>query len=105
MRELALIGAVVIHHPDFFVAGAVADEIDFAFGDAGNAAAQAEDNFVGKFVGDEAGRVVGGNVGVLFAENLRRRGVLYVVEPALHGDFAGGDGEIAEGQHGGVRRR
>ena len=33
MRDLLLVGAVVIHHPDFFVAGAVADKINLAFGD------------------------------------------------------------------------
>jgi hypothetical protein len=51
VSELALVGAVVIHHPDFFVAGAVADEINFAFGDAGNTSAQAEDDFIGEFDG------------------------------------------------------
>ena len=52
-----------------------------------------------------AGRVVGGDVGILLAENLGRSGVLNVVKPALDGDFAAGDAEIAEGQHGGVGRR
>ena len=60
MSKLALVAAVIIHHPDFFVAGAIADKIDFAFGDAGNAAAQTKNNFIGKFVGDQAGRVIGG---------------------------------------------
>ena len=56
-------------------------------------------------MGDEAGGVVGGNVGVLLAEDQRGRGVLDVVEPALDGKFACGDGEISEGQHGGIGRR
>ena len=105
MGKLALVGAVIIHHPDFFVAGAVADEINFAFRDAGNAAAEAKNDFVGKFVRDQAGRVIGGNIGVLLAQDQRRGGVLYVVEPALHRDFACCHAEIAEGQHGGVGRR
>ena len=58
MRDLLLVGAVVVHHPDFFVARAVADEVDLAFGDAGNASAQAEDNFVGETVRDHPRRVV-----------------------------------------------
>ena len=105
MSELALIRAVVVHPPDFLVAGAIADKINFALGDAGNAATQAEDDLVGELVGDDAGSIVAGNVGVLLAENLRRRRVLHVVEPALNNEFAGGDAKIAEGQHGGVRRR
>src|SRR6202167_4521818 len=44
MSDLTLIGAIVIHRPDFFVAGAIAHEKDFALGDAGNAAAEAEDD-------------------------------------------------------------
>src|ERR1039458_6723975 len=57
MSELALVGAVVIHDPDFFVAGAIADEKDFAFGDAGNAATQTKNDFVREFVGNEAGGI------------------------------------------------
>src|ERR1700679_1662814 len=105
MRELALIGAIVIHGPDFFVAAAITDKKYLAFGDALNPAAETVDDFVGKLVGDEASGVIGGNVGILFAENLGRGSVFDVVEPALNGDFSGGDGKIAEGQHGGVGRR
>jgi hypothetical protein len=57
VRDLLLVGAIVVHHPDFFVAGALADEIDFAFGDALYASAEAEDDFVGKAVRDDADRV------------------------------------------------
>ena len=64
---MALVGAVVIHHPDFFVAGAVADEINFALGDARDAAAQTENDFIGKLVGDDAGGFVGRIVGILLA--------------------------------------
>ena len=62
VSQLTLVGAVVVHLPDFFVTGAIADEIDFAFRDAGDAATEAEDDFVREFVGDDARCVVGGNV-------------------------------------------
>jgi len=64
---LTLIGTVVIHDPDFFVAGAITDEKYFTFGDALNTTAQSENNFVGEFVGDEARVIVGGEIGVLLA--------------------------------------
>ncbi len=55
-----------------------------AFGNAGDAPAQAKDDFVGKLVGGGAGGVGSGGIGVLLAENLRRRDVFHVIEPALH---------------------
>ena len=105
MRDLLLVGAVVIHHPDFFVAAALADEVDLGFGDAGYASAEAEDDFVGKPVGDHAHGVAGCVVGVLLAEHLRRLLILDVVKPSLHRDFAGGRAQVAEGEHGGIGRR
>ena len=42
MGNLALVRAVVVHGPDFLVAGTVADKINFAFRHPGNAAAEAE---------------------------------------------------------------
>ena len=105
MRDLLLVGAVVVHHPDFFVAGALADEIDLGFGDSLYASAQTEDDFVGKAMRDDAHGVGGGIVGVLLAEHLRRLLIFYVVEPTLHRNFAGGCAQIAEREHGGVGRR
>src|SRR6267378_4116807 len=106
MRDGVLVGAVVVHHPDFFGTRAVADEINFALGDAGDSTAQAEDDFVGKLVGDYADCVRGGVIVVLLAENLGRGGAaLDVVEPALDGHFVGTDAKVAEGQHGRVWRR
>ena len=88
------------------VIGILCGSIDFLYAFyQWNAAAKAVDDFVGKLVGDEASCVIGGDIGILFAEYLRRSGVLNVVEPTLHGDFSGRDGKIAEGQHGGVGRR
>ena len=59
MRELLLVGAVVIHLPDFFDAAASADEENLGFRDALDASAEAEDDFVGETVGDESGVLVG----------------------------------------------
>ena len=105
MGHGVLVGAVVVHRPDFFVAAAAADKIDLALGDSGNAAAQAEDNFVGKLVRDRAGRVAGRRILILLAQHLRRGHVLHVVEPALHGHAVAGHAQVAERQHGGIRRR
>ena len=105
VRDLLLVGAIVVHHPDFLVAGALADKVNLGFGDPGYASAQAEDDFVGEPVRDHAHRIGGGIIGVLLAEHLRRRLILDVVEPSLHRDFAGGCAQVAECEHGGVRRR
>src|SRR5260370_40853941 len=105
MRDGLLVGAIVVHDPDFFVAGAFADEVDLGFGDAWYASAQAEDDLVGKSVCDHARRLGRGVVGVLLAEHLWRRLILYVVEPSLHRDLAGGRAQVAESEHGSVRRR
>ena len=59
MGDGMLVGAVVIHRPDFFVPAAGAHKIDLALRDPGNAATQAEDNFVGKLVSGGARGVVG----------------------------------------------
>ena len=56
VSDLMLVGAVIVHRPDFFVAAAAADKVNLALGDAVNAAAQAENNFIGKFVRDGARR-------------------------------------------------
>src|SRR6202042_438122 len=83
VSELTLVGAVIIHGPDFFVARAIADEINFAFRDAGDAATETKDDFVGELVSDKAGGIFGGDVAVLLADDQRRGRVLDVIEPAL----------------------
>ena len=102
MGNLALVRAVVVHGPDFLVAGTVADKINFAFRHPGNAAAEAEDDFIGEFVGDEAGGICGGSIAVLLAQHLRCSGVFYVIQPAQHCDSITSDTQVAERQHGSV---
>src|SRR5438552_10630894 len=104
MGYLLMISAVVVHHPDFFVAAAVADKINLALTNAGYTAAQAENDFIGKLVSDETRRLLGAVVGILFSEHLRSASILYVKEPALHSDFAAHYPKVAECQHGGVGR-
>ena len=56
MGDGVLIGAIVVHHPDFF--GVLAEDFDvedFGFGNAGDTAAETQDDFVGKLMGDLAG--------------------------------------------------
>src|SRR5690349_11884873 len=83
--DSVLVLAVVIHRPYFFRAGAVADEVDLCFGDAVDAAAEAEDDLVRKAVRDSAGHVFGCGFVVLLAEHLRIGGVSRIVEPTVDG--------------------
>ena len=50
MRDLPLVGSVVIHHPDFFVPAAAADKKNLAFCNAGNTPAETEDDLVGELM-------------------------------------------------------
>src|SRR5579863_2405966 len=99
MRDLALIGSVVVHRPDLLVAAAAAHKVNLAFGNAGYAAAEPEDNLVGKFVRDNTGFITGGRILILFSEHLWRRDVLHVVKPSLHGYIIASDAQVAERQH------
>src|SRR5271166_2467608 len=101
--ELLLVGAVVIHLPDFFGAAAITDEVNLGFRNALDAYAETEDDFVGEAVGDEAGVVFGGLLAVLLAEYLGRLRILYVIQPALHYQRPALRGGVAECQHTGVR--
>src|SRR6202035_4805740 len=92
-----LVGAVVIHHPDFFRAGAGADESDLRGSDSGSYRGKAADNFVGELVSELADLRVGRRAAIdLSYDGLRGRAA-HVVEPAGNSDFAGGFGEIAKG--------
>ncbi len=99
-----LILPVVIHDPDFFRAGAGADEVDFGFGDSVDSSAQALDDLIGKAVGDGAGRFLAGGFVVLFAEHLGIGRVAGVEEPAIDDQMSVGAGKSAESHHGGVGR-
>ena len=79
MRELFLVGAVIIHLPDFFRAATAADEVELGLGDAVDAAAQAEDDLVGEAVGNQPRVLVGRSLAILFAQHLRRLRILGVV--------------------------
>src|ERR1019366_4608804 len=105
MRELLLVGAVVIHLPNFFGAAASADEVDLAFCNTLDASTETEDDFVGEAVGDETRVVFGRCLAVLLSEYLRRLDILYVVEPALYRQRSTLHTGVAEGEHVGVGRR
>ncbi len=102
MSDRVLRRAIVVHGPDFFVSGAGADEVDLAFGNAGDSAAEAEDDFVGKAVGNQAGVVIRGRFAILLGEHLRVLRILYVEEPTLHLEGSVADAEVAKGEHGGL---
>ncbi len=71
MGDLVRALPVVIHLPDFFVPAAGSDVVDVGLGDAGNAAAQAGDDLVGKAMGDQARIILAGSFVVLLAQDLR----------------------------------
>src|SRR3977135_453777 len=100
-----LVGAVVIHGPDFLVPAAAAHEINLALRNPGNAATQAKDDLVGKLVRRSAGRIVGRRILILLAQDLRRGHILHIVKPALHGYAVARHTQIAKGQHGRIWRR
>src|SRR6266478_1994299 len=97
-----LVGAVVVHHPEFFCAGARTDENDLRGGNAGETAGEAADDFVGELVGELAHLRVGGRAAVDFADDGLVGRAADVVEPRGDHDFGGGFGEITEGDEVGV---
>ena len=92
-----LVGAVVIHDPDFFSAGAGTYEGDLGGGDTGQAAREFEDDFVGELVGEFADLLICRRATIDFADDGLAGGTSDVIEPGLDGDFGSGFGEIAEG--------
>jgi len=103
--ERVLIGAVVVHDPKLFCAGARADEGDLRGGDAGEAAGKLVDDLVGELVGEFADLRVGGSAAIDFANDGFAGGAADVVHPGGDGDLGGGFGEIAEGEIVAVERR
>src|SRR5712671_3322882 len=97
-----LVGAIVVHYPEFFRASARADEGNLRGGDAGEDPGEAADDFVGELVGEFANLRVSGRAAVDFADDGLIGGAADVVEPSGDDDFGGGFGEIAEGDEVGV---
>ena len=62
---------VVVHLPDFFVSTPSCDVVDVGLGDAGNSAAQAGDDLIGKAVSDQSRIILAGSLVVLLAQDLR----------------------------------
>ena len=99
------VGAVIVHLPDFFRAAAIADVVNLGFRNAGDAAAQAEDDFVGKAVRDDTRIGVVRFFAILLAQHLWRLRVLGVVQPALDVERTALNSDVAKRQHVGVGRR
>jgi len=102
-----LVGAVIIHNPNLFCAGARADKGNLRGSDSGKTAGETADDFVSELVRELANLRVGGRAAVDLADDGLRRRTADVVEPTGDYDFAGGFGEIAEGDEVGIdlRRR
>ena len=92
-----LVRTIVVHHPDFFGAGAGADEGYLGGGDAGIASREFKDNFVGELMGELADLGVGGFAAIDFADDGLGGGVVNVVEPCGDSDFGSSFGEVTEG--------
>ena len=102
--EGVLVGAVVIHEPEFFVAGASADKGDLRGGDAGSAAGKFVDDFVGELVSELADLRVGGCAAIDLAYDGLCGGIAGVVHPGVDDEFGRRLSEIAEGNEIGVQR-
>ena len=93
---MALVGTVVVHHPDFLGAAARADEGDLCCGHAGKAAGELGDDFVGELMGEFADLEIRGRAAINLSDDGLRSWIADVVEPSFDGDFRGGFGEIAK---------
>jgi len=101
--EFVLIGAVVIHNPDFLRAiGIATRESDLRTGNARQAAGKLTNNFVGELMSKNAHLGVGRLAAVGLADDGLRGGTHDVEEPSVDGDVGGGFGEITEGEEVGV---
>src|SRR5215469_1196396 len=81
-----------------------ADEINLGFGNALNAATETINDFVGEFMGNQAGAIVGCTVLVLLAQDLRLGEVFQIIQPALHGETVSVYAQVAKGKHRGIDR-
>ena len=76
MRQLMLVGAVVIHYPNFFVSAARANERDLGAGNSREASTQTRNNVVGKLMGQAPGFRLRGAAAIDFLQHRGRGGVL-----------------------------
>src|SRR5277367_1047948 len=100
--ERVLIRTVIIHDPKFFGAAALADVGDLRASDAGKAAGQFADDFIGELMGEFADLGIGWRAAIDFADDGLRGRVADVVEPRLNVDFRGGFDDVSESHHVGV---
>ncbi len=98
LRELMLIFAVVIHGPDFLVAGSIADKRDLRAGDARQAAGKFADDFIGELVREGADLRIGDLAAIHFPDDRRQGSVAHIVQPGLNLQVIAVRGEAAEGQ-------
>ena len=92
-----LVCAVVIHHPDFFGAGAGTDECDLGRGDTWQTAGEFADDFVGELMGEFADLGIGRCTAIDFGDDGLRGGIVDIIEPGLNCDFGRGFRDITKG--------
>src|SRR5215470_1472460 len=95
---VVLVGAVVIHDPEFLGAGVAVNESDLRSGDARNTAGEFGDDFVGELVSEFAHLCVGGIAAIDLAHDGFGGGTANIEHPSEDGNFGGSFGEIPEGQ-------
>src|SRR5215469_616041 len=96
--EFVLVGAVVIHDPEFLGAGVAVNESDLRGGDARNTAGEFGDDFVGELGSEFAHLCVGGITAIDLAHDGFGGGAANIEHPSEDGNFGGSFGEIPEGQ-------
>jgi hypothetical protein len=99
MGDGVLVSAVVVHHPDLFVATAEFDVEDLRLRDADGSSPEAEDNLVGEAMSDLPRGVFAGLLVVLLCEDLRELRVAHIVEEAVDDETVALHAEVAEGDH------
>ena len=82
---LMRICAVVIHHPDFFVARSCVDVGDLRLRDAGKAAAQQRDDVVRELMRESSRIGIGGRAAINLLQRGRRGGIVDVGEKSRGG--------------------
>ena len=97
-----LVGAVIIHGPEFLRTDVAANESNLRRSNAGESTRKFAYDFVGELVSEFADLRFGGSAAIDLADDSLAGGAADVVHPSEDGDFGGSFGEIAEGEEIGV---
>src|SRR6202012_3980275 len=94
-----LILSVIVHCPYLFGTRARADKVNLRFSNAVNAAAQPQDNLVGKAMSNRPRHLLARRLVVLASQNLRVRCICRIEEPSVNDDLSAGNRKRAKSHH------